>query len=133
MLQNLDALLGSILKAKYFLNSQLFECIDGSQPIICLEKSSLGSKFTEKWFLIWGIGSGFSIRGFKDPWFLKPFTFKPITIPATQFANLSVGELRTETCQWNWNIINEIFWPIDHEEFRKFPIHALPSGLWEMG
>lgn len=23
---------------------------------------------------------------------------------------LSVGELRTETCKWNWHIINEIFW-----------------------
>lgn len=73
-----------------------------------------------------------------NTWFQRPLVFEAIhfqayTIPATQFANLSVGELRTETCQCNWNIINEIFWPIDHEEFRKFPIHPLPSGYGRWG
>lgn len=127
LIQNSDSLLGKKMKAKYFPNSSFFNASLGHNPSY-VWRSLIWGRELLKIGLRWGVGSGSSIRAFIDPWLMRPITFKPITIPANQHANLTVEELRTETRQWNWMLINECFWPIDHEEFRKIPIHALSGS-----
>lgn len=124
LIQRPDSLLGRLLKAKYFPNSSFLDATLEHNPSYVWRSLTWGRDLL-KMGLRWRVGSGNSIRVFKDPWIIRPNTFRAITIPASHLENLTVVELRSVTGDWDWNLINEFFWPIDHDEFRKIPIHAL--------
>lgn len=108
ILQNPNSLLRRLLKAKYFPNSCFLDASMGHNPSY-VWRSLVWGRDLLKNGLRWRIGSGSSIRAFKDPWLLRPLTFKPITIPDSQSANLTVGDFRLASGFWNWSLINECF------------------------
>lgn len=124
LIQNPESLLESIMRAKYFPNSSFLNASLGHNPSYVWRSLIWGRELLKNG-LRWRVGSGSAIRAFLDPWFMRPITFKLITIPDSHYENLTVANLRTTTGDWNWNLIKECFWPIDHNEFRKFSIQAL--------
>lgn len=65
------------------------------------------------------------LRVFQDPWFSFPLSFKPITIPSHHHKNLEVSELSTDSGDWNWSRIDNILWPIDHDELQRIRVNAM--------
>lgn len=65
---------------------------------------------------------------FKDPWLMCPLSFKPITSPPHQFMNIWVSDLRMTSGEWNWEMIKMVLWEIEHDELRRFPIHAMKEN-----
>lgn len=49
----------------------------------------------------------------------------PITSHSHQFRDMRVSDLRMASGEWNWEMIKIVLCEIDHDELRRYPIHAL--------
>lgn len=96
LIQRPDSLLGRLLKSKYFPNSSFLDVLLGHNPSYVWRKIIWGRDLL-KMGLHWRVGSGNSIPLFKDPWTMRPNTFRPITIPTSHLENLTVADLRSVT------------------------------------
>lgn len=113
-----NTLVAQIFRSKYFRTCNLM-----------LVKAKTSSSFVWR-SLLWGrdllvkgvrwrVGNGQSINVFKDPWMLRPQSFKPITIPKAIHLNHRVADLININGEWNWALISGILWDVDAEEVKR--------------
>lgn len=53
------------------------------------------------------------------PWLLRPYFFKPITVPREDQRNMLVSELLMESGGWDWNKVNNVLWEVDRWEVNR--------------
>jgi hypothetical protein len=73
--------------------------------------------------MIWRVGDGCNLNIWKDPWILRDFSRKPIT-PRDATLITRVSKLIDPVVSgWEYELVNEIFWPEDAELILALPVH----------
>lgn len=121
ILSNPQSLAASIYKAKYFPTCIFLEAPVGYNPSFVWRSLIWGRDLLRKG-LRWRILNGQSVNAFKDPWLLRPHSFRPITYPIQDQANLKVSDLLDDNGAWNWNFIQSILWEVDVTEVKRITV-----------
>ncbi|KAL0301821.1 UNVERIFIED_CONTAM: putative mitochondrial protein [Sesamum radiatum] len=129
LLMKPQCLLSQVLKARYYPSSSPLEAKVGYRPSLTW-RSIINSKEIIAAGSRWSVGSGSSIKIWKDPWLPRPVTFKPITPPPEGHdQNVVAAMIDPETKEWDRQIIENIFNPEDQELILKIPLgrESLPD------
>jgi len=124
--QNPSSLLGSILKATYFLNSSFLEASLGKRPSYAWRSIFLARNLLKQG-LVWRVGNGASIKIWGDRWIPTPISFSVQSLPMSQLVNSWVDALIVkESKSWNVPLIQAIFNP---KEVRVITLIPLSPNL----
>jgi hypothetical protein len=120
IIQNPDSLCAKIPKAKYFPNSS---CLDAhpKEGISYTWRSILKGIDILKAVVIWRIGDGVGIDMWKDPWFPRDHTRRPVT---PRRGNLMS---HVATGDWNIQLVRDTFWEQDAKIILDLPL----TSAWE--
>ncbi|KAJ1285997.1 hypothetical protein BS78_03G320500 [Paspalum vaginatum] len=78
LLTNPDTLCGQVLKARYFPNSNILQCVPKASISYAWRSILRGAELLKDG-IIWRIGNGESVRILEDPWLPRGTTRRPIT------------------------------------------------------
>lgn len=81
----------------------------------------------------WQVGDDQSIHVFKDPWMLRPQSFKPITIPTDIHLHRRVADFICINGEWDWTKIYVILWDMEVEEVKRKPYVAIQRMIGWFG
>jgi hypothetical protein len=114
------SLLAKCYKAKYFPNSDVLKAQIGFNPIYAWK-----SLHNSIWILnkgcCWRIGNGAHVHINSDNWLPHNNSFKPIYSKPTSPA-LVKDLLNESPFDWNYNLIQETFLPMDSSHIVQLPI-----------
>ncbi|KAL0283938.1 UNVERIFIED_CONTAM: hypothetical protein Sangu_2475900 [Sesamum angustifolium] len=129
LLMKPQCLLSQVLKARYYPSSSPLEAKVRYRPSLTW-RSIISYKEIIAAGSRWSVGSGSSIKIWKDTWLPRPVTFKPITPPPEDHdQNVVAAMIDPETKEWDRQIIENIFNPEDQELILKIPLgrESLPD------
>jgi hypothetical protein len=99
---NPTSLIATIMKAKYYPNTSLFEAKVGRRPSYAWRSIHSSCDLLQDG-LVWRVGNGETIRIWKDRWIPCPSTFRINSQPRLLSLEATVSELIEETTGW-WNV-----------------------------
>lgn len=121
ILNNPDSLCAQILKAKYFPNTTIMECVE-RDGISYSWRSILRGVDLLKKGLIWRVGNGESINIWSDSWLPNGLTRKPV-IPRGPSLLTSVSELiNPVNGEWDTELVEDTFWQQDVDLILAMPV-----------
>lgn len=140
VLTNPESLAAKIFKQLYFPSCNFLQAKSGNNPSFVWTSLLCGRDLMAKG-IRWRIGNGTRVNVFRDPWLLRPHTFKPITVPNQGSLNIMVSELINESGVWDWSKINGMLWEVDMLEVNRVLVginfgedriiwHYSPNGVY---
>lgn len=115
-----NALMTRIIKAKYYPRCSLMEAKMGHNSSMVWQ-SIIWGRDVLKMGLRWRVGSGNTIRAFRDPWLPRPVSFQPITRCSESNIDLKVADLICAG-HWDMDMLKQHFLVIDHETILSIPL-----------
>jgi hypothetical protein len=121
LLSEPDSLCGRVLRAKYYPDGNLLEA-----------KMKSGSSYTWQSILaglacfkkgcIWRVGDGTQINIWSDNWIPSSHNMKVMTPKGAVLLNNVSDLINPIDGQWDVELINDIFWPIDAHRIFQIPL-----------
>ncbi|XP_012853795.1 PREDICTED: uncharacterized protein LOC105973319 [Erythranthe guttata] len=126
ILTNPDSLLSRLLKARYFPRTGFLRASNGVRPSTTLRNIVYAKPFLEIG-LRKRIGNGKNTAIWGDSWLQTDGAFKVITKRPlhSSFPDQVADLIDNSTKNWNEQLINDVFWPIDKERISEVPIGNL--------
>jgi hypothetical protein len=103
-----------VLKAKYFLNKNILQCI-ARDGISYSWRSILWGTELLKEGIIWRIGNGNSVNIWSDPWLPRGVTRRPATPKGRSLLSRVSDLIDPNTGAWDEQLIYDTFWSDDAE------------------
>lgn len=123
-MQNPEALVSQVLKARYFQCSSFMEAKLGSNPSFVWRSILWGRQLLHKG-LRWRIDNGEQLCIYKSNWILEPETLKPFS-PQILPSYFVVADLISNQ-QWKEDVIVQIFMKEDAERILTIPLPRVPQ------
>ncbi|KAK3219971.1 hypothetical protein Dsin_013941 [Dipteronia sinensis] len=126
-----NTLAGKVLKQRYFPDSSVMEVSCGNSSSFLWKSLMWGREIIEVGAR-WRIGSGSSVRIYKDRWIPKPSSFMVVS-PASLDPNATVDTLKTQSGAWNERLIRDNFVLDDAKAILSIPCSssiATDSIFW---
>lgn len=121
LLQNPESLCAQVLRAKYYPNDIILNCLPRHGISYSWRSILTGLELLKKG-IIWRVGDGTSISIWSDPWLPKGDTRRPAT-PRRASLLTTVSELINPiTGGWDEQLVKDIFWEEDAEVNLSIPI-----------
>uniref|UniRef100_A0A803QMZ3 Reverse transcriptase domain-containing protein n=1 Tax=Cannabis sativa TaxID=3483 RepID=A0A803QMZ3_CANSA len=120
-----NSLLSRLLKHRYFSNNNFLEARLGHSPSLTWQGIHWGRELLVEG-LRHKIGNGFNVLVGFDKWIPGHNDFKPINY--TGLATLTIANLITDKREWNIQLLNEYFLPIDVDRVVTIPLSFFPSN-----
>jgi hypothetical protein len=124
LLTCLDTLCGQVLKAKYFPNKNILQCI-ARDGISYSWRSILWGIEWLKEGIIWRIGNGSSVNIWSDPWLPRGVTRRPATPKGRSLLSRVSDLIDPNTGAWDEQLVYDTFWSDDAETIMAIPIDPL--------
>ena len=122
-------LVARVLKGKYFGHGDFLLATMGLCLSYLWHSLMWGKDILEKG-LRWQVGDGMSICVFKDPWLVRPLTFRHITRPTNQYEDTRVAKLLDPaTGVWNEEALLTILWPVHIESMKELLLSLLVEQI----
>lgn len=121
LIQFPESLCDRMLKTKYYPDGVLTDTIFTGNDSSSWQAIEHGVELLKKG-IIWRIGNGQNIRTWRDPWIPRDFSRRPIT-PKGNCRYNKISDFITPDGQWNGQMLNDYFLPIDVEEIRKIKLY----------
>lgn len=123
-----ESLMARVFKARYYPHGTFLEAGRGSRPSATWSAILKARSLLAKGLRI-RIGNGYSTEIWDSPWIHDDGNFKlytprnPLTFYPMHVADL----INPLTYNWNQQVIDATFWPIDRERILSIPIGAITS------
>lgn len=119
---NPDALLGRVLKAKYFPNYDILDAAP-CQNSYFTWKSIYSSIDLVKYGLVWRIGNGSQVRVWTDNWIPQENCRMPFTPDLYDIGDVSVNNfILPDGTSWDIGALQFVFWEEDIETILQIPV-----------
>jgi hypothetical protein len=112
-----ESLCARVLKARYYPNGNLVDTVFTGNPSSTWSAISYGLELLKKG-LIWRVGNGKQIKIWRDSW-IPRVAYGKILTPKGNRQIRRVSELLAENGDWNSQLINTIFLPVDADAILK--------------
>uniref|UniRef100_A0A803NHT6 Reverse transcriptase domain-containing protein n=1 Tax=Cannabis sativa TaxID=3483 RepID=A0A803NHT6_CANSA len=117
--------LNRLLKSRYFSNNNFLEARLGNTPSLTWQSIHWGRELLLKG-LRYKVGNGYHIRCGLDKWIPGHTEFTPIHY--TGQPTMTVSSLITDSREWNIELLNEHFGPLDVERILSIPLSFFPTN-----
>lgn len=139
IVENPNALVARILKARYFKHLDIMEASIGNNPLF-IWRSLMWSKDLLHNGTIWKIGDGATINARRDSW-IPSIASGKVSSSVFYDSNVTLNCLFTEDMTWDIPKLNASFLPFEVEAILKVPIarywrwkkkgtYTVKSGYW---
>uniref|UniRef100_A0A803NTN0 Reverse transcriptase domain-containing protein n=1 Tax=Cannabis sativa TaxID=3483 RepID=A0A803NTN0_CANSA len=114
-----NSLLSRLLKHRYFSNNSFLDAHIGHSPSYTWQSICWGRDLLVKG-VRFKVGNGTNIACAIDPWIPSHTNFKPVSFQGS--SSLSVSTFITDQREWNIDLLNSYFQPIDVEKILTIPL-----------
>lgn len=123
-----DSLCTRVLKGRYFHDGEFLSCTRKKHASHTWRAIFAGREILGQG-LIKRIGDGASTNIWQDRWISMHFEARPLTPGDGQEVNL-VSDLLNADGQWNEELINETFFPVDANAILRIPLRPQEEDWW---
>lgn len=124
VLTDSNSLVAQIYKQRYFPSTNFLQAKTGNNPSYVWRSLLWGRDLLIKG-LRWRIGDDTKVRVFQDPWFFRPYSFKPITKPNLDKSNIVVSDMINEFGEWDWSKVDGLLWEVDRLEVNRISVELI--------
>lgn len=117
LIQFPNSLCAQVLRAKYYPDGNLTDMVFTGNASSTWHAIEHGIELLKKG-IIWRVGDGASIRGWRDRWIPRGTSYRPIT-PRRRCRLRWVADFLTAECTWNAQLVQQHFWPVDVADILK--------------
>uniref|UniRef100_A0A803NF83 Reverse transcriptase n=1 Tax=Cannabis sativa TaxID=3483 RepID=A0A803NF83_CANSA len=114
-----DSLLSRLLKHRYFSATSFLYANIGHSPSYTWQSICWGRELLIKG-LRFKVGNGFNVAAGFDPWIPGQTNFKPVSFCGP--SSMMVSSLITDNREWNLELLNDWFLPIDVDKILTIPL-----------
>ncbi|KAH9735375.1 reverse transcriptase domain-containing protein [Citrus sinensis] len=124
LIQNPEALMARVLKAKYFKNSSFMDAKLGSNPSFVWRSILWGRQIIHKGSR-WRIGNGEQVYVYKSNWIPRPENLKPLSIQTLHPNSVVANLISNQT--WKEDVISQNFSEEDAARIKRIILPSSPQ------